>query len=46
MIPWEEPIPECKDCMFYEYWLIDSPCRDCYFAFSENKTNYFRQKED
>ncbi|HEY8889804.1 MAG TPA: hypothetical protein VIM70_06080 [Clostridium sp.] len=44
MIPWEEQIPECTGCVYHEppYDI----CRCCHFAFSENKTNYFEQKEE
>jgi len=44
MIPWEEPIPECAECVYHEQPY--DICRCCRFAFSENKTNYFKQKED
>lgn len=45
VVPWEEPIPDCSDCRWYTAWLIDFPCRTCKIAFSENKTNYFEQKD-
>jgi len=43
MIPWEEPIPECTECEHHKPPYAFCMC--CHFAFSENKTNCFKQKE-